>query len=170
MSEHREDLCTPSPSVLTPFSPPDTSKESSASVTVEGAAPQRPGGWWNCSVSWLWWWLQESTHVLTVILIEMHAFHFWAPRQFYCMIIKNKTSVPTSWVLYLLPFTKMWRFHFASLLPHLFTQLIHSLTHGFTGNFFVDERRCLVLGSQSWMRRLWLLLSRNSQLGWRTDT
>ena len=71
-------------------------------MTIEEATQRRLGGWWNCSVSWLWWWLQQSIHVLTFILIEMHAFHFWIPRQFYCMIIKNKTLVPTSWVLYIL--------------------------------------------------------------------
>ena len=97
-------------------------------MTIEEATQRRLGGWWNCSISWLWWWLQESIHVLTFILLEMHAFHFWAPRQFYCMIIKNKTWVPTSWVLYLVPFTKMWRFHFASLLIFLPSSSIHWLT------------------------------------------
>lgn len=28
------------------------------------------GGWWNCSGSWLWWWLHESLHVLQ--FIEMY--------------------------------------------------------------------------------------------------
>ena len=39
-------------------------------------------GWWNCSISWYWWWLHESIYVLK--FIEMYVL---PPNQFLFMLI-----------------------------------------------------------------------------------
>lgn len=112
--------------ILAPFSPPWHLKKQSS----EGIAWGIFWGWWNCPVSWLWWWVRASIHVYMCLYSQKcYTFHPLR-RQFYCMTIKNttrqnKTSGLTGRVLYLTPFTKVQKFHLASHLPR-------SLTHSFS--------------------------------------